>query len=118
MVSWEGIDSSSLCLGGSFFGSISFWALFLSLMFINPLWQHWINNHLVTTCLTLLVPLTGDAFVPGERSFIIMKHQGRIDWMFLWNCLLRYSFWRQENLPQASLKLVSHCGFGLYSPDD
>lgn len=62
MVSWEGIDSSSLCLGGSFFGSISFRALFLSLMFINPLWQHWINNHLVTTCLTLLVPLLETMF--------------------------------------------------------
>lgn len=57
------------------------------------------------------VLITGDAFVPGERSVIIMNHRTRMDWMFLWNCLMRYSYLRLEKVClKASLKSVP--GFG------
>ncbi|XP_073868159.1 lysocardiolipin acyltransferase 1 isoform X4 [Macaca fascicularis] len=53
------------------------------------------------------VIITGDAFVPGERSVIIMNHRTRMDWMFLWNCLMRYSYLRLEKIClKASLKSV------------
>lgn len=98
---------------------------FLPLMFINPSWYRWINNRLVATWLTLPVALletmfgvkvviTGDAFVPGERSVIIMNHRTRMDWMFLWNCLMRYSYLRVEKIClKASLKSVPGFGWAM-----
>lgn len=98
---------------------------FLPLMFINPSWYRWINNRLVATWLTLPVALletmfgvkviiTGDAFVPGERSVIIMNHRTRMDWMFLWNCLMRYSYLRLEKIClKASLKSVPGFGWAM-----
>lgn len=60
------------------------------------------------------VIITGDAFVPGERSVIIMNHRTRMDWLFLWNCLMRYSYLRLEKIClKASLKSVP--GFGRLS---
>lgn len=57
------------------------------------------------------VVITGDGFVPGERSVIIMNHRTRLDWMFLWCCLLRYSYLRLEKIClKAALKAVP--GFG------
>lgn len=57
------------------------------------------------------VVITGDGFVPGERSVIIMNHRTRLDWMFLWCCLLRYSYLRLEKIClKAVLKAVP--GFG------
>lgn len=57
------------------------------------------------------VVVTGDGFVPGERSVIIMNHRTRMDWMFLWNCLLRYSYLRLEKIClKSSLKSIP--GFG------
>lgn len=57
------------------------------------------------------VVITGDGFIPGERSVIIMNHRTRLDWMFLWCCLLRYSYLRLEKIClKAALKSVP--GFG------
>lgn len=98
---------------------------FLPLMLISPSWYRWINNRLVATWLTLPVALletmfgvkviiTGDAFVPGERSVIIMNHRTRMDWMFLWNCLMRYSYLRLEKIClKASLKSVPGFGWAM-----
>lgn len=59
------------------------------------------------------VVITGDGFVPGERSVIVMNHRTRLDWMFLWCCLLRYSYLRLEKIClKAALKAVP--GFGGY----
>ena len=60
------------------------------------------------------VIITGDAFVPGERSVIIMNHRTRMDWMFLWNCLMRYSYLRLKIIClKACLKSVP--GFGRFT---
>lgn len=62
------------------------------------------------------VVITGDGFIPGERSVIIMNHRTRLDWMFLWCCLLRYSYLRLEKIClKAALKAVP--GFGGYTVD-
>ncbi|XP_054978364.1 lysocardiolipin acyltransferase 1 [Sorex araneus] len=125
MVSWKGIYFILTLFWGSFFGSIFMLGPFLPLMFINPSWYRWINNRLVATWLTLPVALletmfgvkviiTGDAFVPGERSVIIMNHRTRMDWMFLWNCLMRYSYLRLEKVClKASLKSVPGFGWAM-----
>ena len=61
------------------------------------------------------VVITGDGFVPGERSVIVMNHRTRLDWMFLWCCLLRYSYLRMEKIClKAVLKAVP--GFGGWCP--
>lgn len=61
------------------------------------------------------VVITGDGFVPGERSVIIMNHRTRLDWMFLWCCLLRFSYLRLEKIClKAALKVVP--GFGELKP--
>lgn len=98
---------------------------FLPLMLVSPSWYRWINNRLVATWLTLPVALletmfgvkviiTGDAFVPGERSVIIMNHRTRMDWLFLWNCLMRYSYLRLEKIClKASLKSVPGFGWAM-----
>uniref|UniRef100_A0A6I8NKW0 Lysocardiolipin acyltransferase 1 n=1 Tax=Ornithorhynchus anatinus TaxID=9258 RepID=A0A6I8NKW0_ORNAN len=60
------------------------------------------------------VIITGDAFIPGERSVIIMNHRTRMDWMFLWNCLLRYSYLRLEKVClKSSLKSVPGFGWAM-----
>ncbi|CAJ0928355.1 unnamed protein product [Ranitomeya imitator] len=91
---------------------------FLPLIFVSPSWYRWLTDRIVATWLTLPVALlellfgtkvviTGDGFVPGERSVIIMNHRTRLDWMFLWNCLLRYSYLRLEKIClKSSLKAV------------
>ncbi|XP_036922537.1 lysocardiolipin acyltransferase 1 [Sturnira hondurensis] len=125
MVSWKGIYFILTLFWGSFFGSIFMLGPFLPLMVVNPSWYRWINNRLVATWLTLPVALletmfgvkviiTGDAFVPGERSVIIMNHRTRMDWMFLWNCLMRYSYLRLEKVClKASLKSVPGFGWAM-----
>ncbi|XP_037662492.1 lysocardiolipin acyltransferase 1 isoform X2 [Choloepus didactylus] len=125
MVSWKGIYFILTLFWGSFFGSIFMLGPFLPLMFLNLSWYRWINNRLVATWLTLPVALletmfgvkviiTGDAFVPGERSVIIMNHRTRMDWMFLWNCLMRYSYLRLEKIClKASLKSVPGFGWAM-----
>uniref|UniRef100_G1N1C5 Phospholipid/glycerol acyltransferase domain-containing protein n=1 Tax=Meleagris gallopavo TaxID=9103 RepID=G1N1C5_MELGA len=122
MVSWKGIYFVVALFLGSFFGSIFMLGPFLPLMFISPAWYRWITDRIVATWLTLPVALlemvfgakvvvTGDGFVPGERSVIIMNHRTRMDWMFLWNCLLRYSYLRLEKIClKSSLKSIP--GFG------
>ncbi|KAM4866652.1 lysocardiolipin acyltransferase 1 isoform 2-T9 [Thomomys bottae] len=125
MMSWKGVYFILTLFGGSFFGSIFMLGPILPLMFINPSWYRWISNRLVATWLTLPVALletifgvkvviTGDAFVPGERSVIIMNHRTRVDWMFLWNCLTRYSYLRLEKIClKASLKSVPGFGWAM-----
>lgn len=57
------------------------------------------------------VVIIGDVFVFGERSVIIMNYRIRMDWMFLWNCLMRYSYFRVEKICfKVSFKSVF--GFG------
>lgn len=71
---------------------------------------------LLETVFGVKVIITGDAFVPGERSVIIMNHRTRMDWMFLWNCLMRYSYLRLEKIClKASLKSIP--GFGRLFTD-
>ncbi|XP_027706324.1 lysocardiolipin acyltransferase 1 [Vombatus ursinus] len=125
MMSLKGIYFMISLFLGSFFGSIFMLGPFIPLMFIRPSWYRWINNRLVATWLTLPVALletifrvkviiTGDAFVPGERSVIIMNHRTRMDWMFLWNCLLRYSYLRLEKIClKSSLKSVPGFGWAM-----
>ncbi|XP_075781449.1 lysocardiolipin acyltransferase 1 isoform X4 [Pelodiscus sinensis] len=122
MVSWKGIYFLLALFLASFFGSIFMLGPFLPLMFVSPAWYRWITDRVVATWLTLPVALlemvfgakvviTGDGFIPGERSVIIMNHRTRMDWMFLWNCLLRYSYLRLEKIClKSSLKSVP--GFG------
>uniref|UniRef100_A0A8C6UFS0 Lysocardiolipin acyltransferase 1 n=1 Tax=Neogobius melanostomus TaxID=47308 RepID=A0A8C6UFS0_9GOBI len=110
---------------GSFFGSIFMLGPFLPLMFVSPAWYRWITDRLVATWLTLPVALlelvfgvkvviTGDGFIPGERSVIIMNHRTRLDWMFLWCCLLRYSYLRLEKIClKAGLKAVPGFGWAM-----
>ncbi len=62
------------------------------------------------------VVITGDGFVPGERSVIIMNHRTRLDWMFLWCCLLRCSYLRLEKIClKAALKAVPGFGQSIHS---
>ncbi|XP_053701869.1 lysocardiolipin acyltransferase 1 isoform X1 [Synchiropus splendidus] len=110
---------------GSFFGSIFMLGPVLPLMLLSPAWYRWITDRIVATWLTLPVALlelvfgvkvviTGEGFVPGERSVIIMNHRTRLDWMFLWCCLLRYSYLRLEKIClKAALKAVPGFGWAM-----
>ncbi|XP_042327904.1 lysocardiolipin acyltransferase 1 [Sceloporus undulatus] len=125
MVSWKGIYFVLALFLGSFFGSIFMLSPFLPLMFVSPAWYRWITDRVVATWLTLPVALleivfgakvviTGDGFIPGERSVIIMNHRTRMDWMFLWNCLLRYSYLRLEKIClKSSLKGIPGFGWAM-----
>ncbi|XP_050804559.1 lysocardiolipin acyltransferase 1 isoform X1 [Gopherus flavomarginatus] len=125
MVSWKGIYFLLALFLASFFGSIFMLSPFLPLMFVSPAWYRWITDRIVATWLTLPVALlemvfgakvviTGDGFIPGERSVIIMNHRTRMDWMFLWNCLLRYSYLRLEKIClKSSLKSVPGFGWAM-----
>uniref|UniRef100_A0A9J8CYJ7 Lysocardiolipin acyltransferase 1 n=1 Tax=Cyprinus carpio carpio TaxID=630221 RepID=A0A9J8CYJ7_CYPCA len=109
----------------SFFGSVFMLGPVLPLMLLSPAWYRWVTDRIVATWLTLPVALlelvfrvkvviTGDGFVPGERSVIIMNHRTRLDWMFLWCCLLRYSFLRLEKIClKAALKAVPGFGWAM-----
>ncbi|CAL8296579.1 unnamed protein product [Arctogadus glacialis] len=110
---------------GSFFGSVFMLGPFLPLMLVSPAWYRWITDRIVATWLTLPVSLlelvfgvkvviTGDGFIPGERSVIVMNHRTRLDWMFLWCCLLRYSYLRMEKIClKAVLKAVPGFGWAM-----
>ncbi|KAJ7340993.1 hypothetical protein JRQ81_004457 [Phrynocephalus forsythii] len=125
MVSLKGIYFVLALFLGSFFGSIFMLAPLLPLMFVSPAWYRWISDRVVATWLTLPVALleivfgskvviTGDGFIPGERSVIIMNHRTRMDWMFLWNCLLRYSYLRLEKIClKSSLKGIPGFGWAM-----
>uniref|UniRef100_F6QAZ7 Lysocardiolipin acyltransferase 1 n=1 Tax=Xenopus tropicalis TaxID=8364 RepID=F6QAZ7_XENTR len=125
MVSWRGVYFVLALFLGSFFGSIFMLGPFLPLMLVSPSWYRWITDRIVATWLTLPVALlelvfgakvviTGDGFIPGERSVIIMNHRTRLDWMFLWNCLLRYSYLRLEKIClKSSLKAVPGFGWAM-----
>ncbi|XP_030051977.1 lysocardiolipin acyltransferase 1 [Microcaecilia unicolor] len=125
MVSWKGVYFVIALFMGSFLGSIFMLGPFLPLMFVSPGWYRWITDRVVATWLTLPVALlemvfgakvviTGDGFIPGERSVIIMNHRTRLDWMFLWNCLLRYSYLRLEKIClKSSLKAIPGFGWAM-----
>ncbi|CAI5770842.1 lysocardiolipin acyltransferase 1 isoform X1 [Podarcis lilfordi] len=125
MVSWKGIYFVLTLFLGSFFGSIFMLGPLLPLMFFSPSWYRWVTDRVVATWLTLPVALleivfgakvviTGDGFIPGERSVIIMNHRTRMDWMFLWNCLLRYSYLRLEKIClKSSLKGIPGFGWAM-----
>ncbi|MGH0153362.1 UNVERIFIED_CONTAM: hypothetical protein FKN15_040959 [Acipenser sinensis] len=125
MASLRGIYFLTTLFLGSFFGSVFMLAPFLPLMLVSPAWYRWLTDRIVATWLTLPVALleivfgakvviTGDGFIPGERSVIIMNHRTRLDWMFLWNCLLRYSYLRLEKIClKATLKAVPGFGWAM-----
>ncbi|KAH0509717.1 Lysocardiolipin acyltransferase 1 [Microtus ochrogaster] len=78
---------------------------------VNTMESH---HALLETMFGVKVVITGDAFVPGERSVIIMNHRTRVDWMFLWNCLMRYSYLRLEKIClKSSLKSVPGFGWAM-----
>ncbi|XP_077588124.1 lysocardiolipin acyltransferase 1 [Stigmatopora nigra] len=124
-VSVRGLYFLLMLFLASFFGSIFMLGPVLPLMLLSPAWYRWITDRIVATWLTLPVSLlelvfgvkvviTGDAFVPGERSVIIMNHRTRLDWMFLWCCLLRYSYLRLEKIClKAVLKTVPGFGWAM-----
>ncbi|KAG7509630.1 lysocardiolipin acyltransferase 1 [Solea senegalensis] len=109
----------------SFFGSVFLMGPVLPLMLLSPAWYRWITDRLVAVWLTLPVSLlelvfgvkvviTGDGFIPGERSVIIMNHRTCLDWMFLWCCLLRHSYLRLEKIClKAALKAVPGFGWAM-----
>ncbi|XP_063160486.1 lysocardiolipin acyltransferase 1 isoform X3 [Candoia aspera] len=125
MVSWKGIYFVLALFLGSFFGSIFMLGPLLPLMYVSPAWYRWITDRVVATWLTLPVALlemvfgakvviTGDGFIPGERSVIIMNHRTRMDWMFLWSCLLRCSYLRLEKIClKSSLKGIPGFGWAM-----
>lgn len=80
--------------------------------FLDPLLcDVFLPKSLLELVFRVKVVITGDGFIPGERSVIIMNHRTRLDWMFLWCCLLRYSYLRLEKIClKAALKGVP--GFG------
>ncbi|XP_029568433.1 lysocardiolipin acyltransferase 1-like [Salmo trutta] len=97
---------------GSFLGSILMLVSVLPLMLMSPAWYRWITDCMwfiylhqsvpVSALLELvfgvMVVITGDGFIPGEHSVIIMNHRTHLDWMFLWCCLLRYSYLHLEKI--------------------
>ncbi|KAJ8401168.1 hypothetical protein AAFF_G00387500 [Aldrovandia affinis] len=124
-VSLRGLYFVATLFLGSFFGSVFMLGPFLPLMLLSPAWYRWLTDRIVATWFTLPVALlelvfkvkvviTGDGFVPGERSVIIMNHRTRLDWMFLWCCLLRYSYLRLEKIClKAALKAVPGFGWAM-----
>uniref|UniRef100_A0A1A7X4B6 Lysocardiolipin acyltransferase 1 n=1 Tax=Iconisemion striatum TaxID=60296 RepID=A0A1A7X4B6_9TELE len=124
-VSVRGLYFITTLFLGSFFGSIFMLGPVLPLMLLSPAWYRWITDRIIATWFTLPVSLlelvfgvkvviTGDGFIPGERSVIIMNHRTRLDWMFLWCCLLRYSYLRLEKIClKAVLKIVPGFGWAM-----
>uniref|UniRef100_A0A1A8H7P9 Lysocardiolipin acyltransferase 1 n=2 Tax=Nothobranchius korthausae TaxID=1143690 RepID=A0A1A8H7P9_9TELE len=124
-VSVRGLYFITTLFLGSFFGSIFMLGPVLPLMLFSPAWYRWITDRIIATWFTLPVSLlelvfgvkvviTGDGFIPGERSVIIMNHRTRLDWMFLWCCLLRYSYLRLEKIClKAALKIVPGFGWAM-----
>lgn len=97
-----------------------FFTISLSFLFfinvVSPLCCLRRRQSLLELVFGVKVVITGDGFIPGERSVIIMNHRTRLDWMFLWCCLLRYSYLRLEKIClKAGLKAVP--GFGVYTVD-
>ncbi|XP_072356480.1 lysocardiolipin acyltransferase 1 isoform X1 [Scyliorhinus torazame] len=125
MFSLKGTFILLLLFFSSFFGSIFMLAPFLPVMLLSPSCYRWITDRIVAVWLTLPVALlemvlgvrvvvTGDGFIPGERTVIIMNHRTRLDWMYLWNCLLRYSYLRMEKIClKSSLKSIPGFGWAM-----
>ncbi|XP_078391392.1 lysocardiolipin acyltransferase 1 [Cetorhinus maximus] len=125
MFSLKGTLILLLLFFSSFFGSIFMLAPFLPIMLLSPACYRWITERIVAVWLTLPVALlemvlgvrvviTGDGFVPGERSVIIMNHRTRLDWMYLWSCLLRCSYLRMEKIClKSSLKSIPGFGWAM-----
>ncbi|XP_072404805.1 lysocardiolipin acyltransferase 1-like [Chiloscyllium punctatum] len=125
MLSLKGTLILLLLFFSSFFGSIFMLAPFLPVMLLSTSVYRWITDRIVAVWLTLPVALlemvlgvrvviTGDGFVPGERSVIIMNHRTRLDWMYMWNCLLRYSYLRMEKIClKSSLKSIPGFGWAM-----
>ncbi|XP_007896497.1 lysocardiolipin acyltransferase 1 [Callorhinchus milii] len=122
MVALRGPLFLLLLFFSSFFGSIFLLAPLLPLMLISTSLYRWITDRIIATWFTFPVALiemvlgvklviTGDGFFPGERSVIIMNHRTRLDWMFLWNCLLRCSYLRKQKICLKDT-LKSLPGFG------
>lgn len=124
-VSLGGMYFAIMLFLGSFLGSVFMLGPFLPLLLVNPPWYRWLTDRIIATWLTLPVALlelvfgvkvvvTGDGFHPGERSVIIMNHRTRLDWMFLWNCLLRSSYLRLEKIClKSTLKHVPGFGWAM-----
>ncbi|XP_078255073.1 lysocardiolipin acyltransferase 1 [Rhinoraja longicauda] len=125
MVSLKGTVILLLLFLSSLFGSVFMLGPLLPIMLVSVPWYRWITDRVVAVWFTFPVALlemvlgvrvviTGDGFVPGESSVIIMNHRTRLDWMYLWNCLLRYSYLRMEKIClKSSLKTIPGFGWAM-----
>lgn len=125
MVSLKGTVILLLLFLSSLFGSVFMLGPLLPLMLVSLPWYRWVTDRVVAVWFTFPVALlemvfgvrvviTGDGFIPGERSVIIMNHRTRLDWMYLWNCLLRYSYLRMEKIClKSSLKAIPGFGWAM-----
>ncbi|KAI8482737.1 Lysocardiolipin acyltransferase 1 [Branchiostoma belcheri] len=130
MWSWQrswlgGTLFASLMFFSSFFGTIYILTPMLPLMLIRPKWYRAVVDQFIawweTFPVALLelvygvrVRLTGDVIRPGERTLIIMNHRSRLDWMFLWACLLRRGHLSKEKIIlKTSLKNIPGPGWAM-----
>ncbi|XP_062896525.1 lysocardiolipin acyltransferase 1 [Mobula hypostoma] len=125
MLSLKGTFILLLLFFSSLFGSVFMLGPLLPIMLVSVPWYRWITDRVVAIWFTLPVAMlemvlgvrvviTGDGFIPGERSVIIMNHRTRLDWMYLWNCLLRYSYLRMEKIClKSSLKSIPGFGWAM-----
>ncbi|XP_059838508.1 lysocardiolipin acyltransferase 1 [Hypanus sabinus] len=125
MLSLKGTLILLLLFFSSLFGSVFMLSPLLPVMLVSVPWYRWITDRVVAIWFTLPVAMlelvlgvrvviTGDGFIPGERSVIIMNHRTRLDWMYLWNCLLRYSYLRMEKIClKSSLKSIPGFGWAM-----
>ncbi|XP_070578991.1 lysocardiolipin acyltransferase 1-like [Ptychodera flava] len=109
----------------SFLGAVFIMGPFQPLLFIyTPLYRR-IMDHLLAKWVTFPVALlemlfgikivvSGDSFRPNEKSIIIMNHRTRLDWMFLWSCLIRRSALHHEKIMlKIGLKNIPGGGWAM-----
>ncbi|CAH1792687.1 unnamed protein product [Owenia fusiformis] len=110
---------------GSFLGIVFLTTPFLPLMILKPKWYRQILDEMVGSwevfaagmlelILGIKVVVTGDAIRPNERSLIVMNHRTRLDWMYLWSCLIRYGSLKNEKIILKSpLKHIPGAGWAM-----
>ncbi|XP_077997790.1 lysocardiolipin acyltransferase 1-like [Glandiceps talaboti] len=109
----------------SFLGAVFIMGPFLPLLFIyTPLYRK-ISDHILAKWVTFPVALlellygikivvSGDSFKPADKSIMIMNHRTRLDWMFLWCCLIRRSALHHEKIMlKIGLKSIPGGGWAM-----
>ncbi|XP_014669496.1 PREDICTED: lysocardiolipin acyltransferase 1-like [Priapulus caudatus] len=109
----------------SFLGTLFIISPLLPLMIFKPKWWRFVIDEVMGSWITYAVSLmevlagikiriSGDMFGQGESNLIIMNHHTRLDWMFLWMCLIRRSEVKQEKIILKSvLKLIPGAGWAM-----